>query len=138
MSEQKKIRDYVKPLLPRQVFELIEPTGHLVEATLLSAKAGHPAKKMRIIGVTGTNGKTTTSFMIHSILVEAGIQAVGDRLVESGVLGLGTPIRGEANPGAAIAVDLLATRLASRQPAQTGGGPEPGALRRGERFDFVR
>ena len=27
---------------------------------------------MRVIGVTGTNGKTTTSFMIHRMLVEAG------------------------------------------------------------------
>lgn len=33
---------------------------------------GFPAKKLRLIGVTGTNGKTTVTFMIKSILTAAG------------------------------------------------------------------
>lgn len=32
----------------------------------------YPARSMRIIGVTGTNGKTTTTYMIRSILMQAG------------------------------------------------------------------
>ena len=32
----------------------------------------HPADKMRVIGITGTNGKTTTSYMIRSMLRKAG------------------------------------------------------------------
>lgn len=32
----------------------------------------HPSKKMRIIGITGTNGKTTSTFMVKAILEEAG------------------------------------------------------------------
>jgi len=32
----------------------------------------HPAEKLRITGITGTNGKTTTSFLIESILQAAG------------------------------------------------------------------
>ena len=32
----------------------------------------YPSKNMRVIGVTGTNGKTTTTYMIRSVLVNAG------------------------------------------------------------------
>ncbi len=34
----------------------------------------HPAKKLTLIGITGTKGKTTTSFMIKSILESANIK----------------------------------------------------------------
>lgn len=33
---------------------------------------GHPAEQMNMIGITGTNGKTTTSFLLESILLTAG------------------------------------------------------------------
>lgn len=35
----------------------------------------NPAKSLTIVGITGTNGKTTTSFLIRSILEKAGIKA---------------------------------------------------------------
>ncbi|MDR2708653.1 MAG: UDP-N-acetylmuramoyl-L-alanyl-D-glutamate--2,6-diaminopimelate ligase [Elusimicrobiota bacterium] len=34
----------------------------------------HPDKKLKIIAITGTNGKTTTSYMIESILKYAGLE----------------------------------------------------------------
>lgn len=33
---------------------------------------GNPSKKLKIIGITGTNGKTTSTYMMKSILEEAG------------------------------------------------------------------
>ena len=34
---------------------------------------GFPAKNMTVIGVTGTNGKTTTCNILHTIFQEAGV-----------------------------------------------------------------
>lgn len=39
---------------------------------LCAAFFGHPEKKLRIIGVTGTNGKTTTCFILKSMLEKLG------------------------------------------------------------------
>lgn len=35
---------------------------------------GHPSKVLDVIGVTGTNGKTTTTFMLRNILEQAGLR----------------------------------------------------------------
>ncbi|MBU0566860.1 UDP-N-acetylmuramoyl-L-alanyl-D-glutamate--2,6-diaminopimelate ligase [bacterium] len=44
-------------------------------AGLLAARFyGYPAKKLRLIGITGTNGKTTTTYLLESILKEAGLK----------------------------------------------------------------
>ena len=34
----------------------------------------HPSREMKIIGITGTKGKTTTTYMVRSILEAAGIR----------------------------------------------------------------
>ena len=43
-------------------------------AILSAAYFGHPAKELKTIGITGTKGKTTTTYMVKSILEKAGIK----------------------------------------------------------------
>ncbi|MDQ0217334.1 UDP-N-acetylmuramoyl-L-alanyl-D-glutamate--2,6-diaminopimelate ligase [Peribacillus cavernae] len=41
-------------------------------ARLAGSFYGHPSKRLKLIGVTGTNGKTTTAYMLKHILNQAG------------------------------------------------------------------
>ena len=66
------IRKIVKKLIPTGLFAAIEPYGHLLEAIFFNIINGFPGRKLKVIGVTGTNGKTSTSFMIHKMLQESG------------------------------------------------------------------
>ena len=62
MSVKDKIPGYNTLVLPY----------HYAQSLTAAVKANYPGKRLRIIGVTGTNGKTTTSFMIWKMLNSAG------------------------------------------------------------------
>ncbi len=48
--------------------------ARLALALLASAFHGHPSREMRVVGITGTNGKTTTAYLIASIFEAAGVR----------------------------------------------------------------
>lgn len=48
---------------------------HLAKAGLANFTYGSPGKKLKIYGITGTNGKTSTAIFLHSILEASGVKA---------------------------------------------------------------
>lgn len=72
---------------------LIHPAPRTVLGEVAAAVYGHPSQQLRVIGVTGTSGKTTTTY-----LVEAGLRAAGR---VAGLIGtVGIRIDGRDEPSA--------------------------------------
>lgn len=49
------------------------PNAREALAKISAAFYDQPAAKLKLVGITGTNGKTTTSFLVESVLREAGL-----------------------------------------------------------------
>lgn len=69
------LRKFVKYFIPKGLFKKIEPIGHLFESIIFNVIHGFPARGIKVIGVTGTDGKTTTTTLIWSMLNDSGIKA---------------------------------------------------------------
>jgi UDP-N-acetylmuramoyl-L-alanyl-D-glutamate--2,6-diaminopimelate ligase len=54
--------------------EAVVPDARVAMAPLAARFSGDPTAELRVVGVTGTNGKTTTAFLVREALVAAGIQ----------------------------------------------------------------
>ncbi len=52
--------------------QLVVPSGAAALGELVARSLGDPARAMTLVGVTGTNGKTTTTYLVESILAAAG------------------------------------------------------------------
>ena len=59
------------PDLPSRVTVIYTPDSAAANARLWDAWYSHPARDMKLIAVTGTNGKTTTCFMLDAIFSSA-------------------------------------------------------------------
>lgn len=102
------IRKIVKNFIPVGLFAAIEPYGHLAEAVLFNVLNGFPSRGLKVIGVTGTNGKTTTSFLIHRMLVEAGYNA---GLMTTVAYGVGNDIKPQVEHMTSVDVPTLMKRM---------------------------
>jgi UDP-N-acetylmuramoyl-L-alanyl-D-glutamate--2,6-diaminopimelate ligase len=101
-------RAAVKHLIPKNVFPAIEPFGHLAEAVAFNTLNGFPSRGLKVIGVTGTNGKTTTCFIIHRMLQDAGYK-VG--LMTTVAYGVGEDIKPQMHHMTTVSTPVLMQRL---------------------------
>lgn len=78
---------------------VLAPNARAALADLAAAFHGHPSRRLRVVGVTGTDGKSTTCYLLHTLLQATGRAAglsstvafrVGDRAWRN-PLGLTTP-----------------------------------------------
>lgn len=69
---------------------IVVPDSRLALAHIANIFYGYPTRKLRMIGVTGTNGKTTVTFLLKRILMEAKLNTgllgtvryeIGDRII---------------------------------------------------------
>lgn len=60
-------------LLPHMTYIKVENSRRAL-AYMSAAYFGYPAKKLKTIGITGTKGKTTTTYMVKSILEASGFK----------------------------------------------------------------
>ncbi len=77
---------------PEHVAVLQVEDSRYAMALIAAAWYGHPADRLRVIGVTGTKGKTTTTYLVKSILENAGYKVgligtietiIGDKKIPS-------------------------------------------------------
>ena len=59
--------------LPRVPWIVVKD-ARLALAWLAAEFFGHPSREMRVVGITGTNGKTTTGYLVASIFEAAGMR----------------------------------------------------------------
>ena len=72
MSIKNTLAKTARKVLPKSALVELERTYRKSRAKIVAARYGNPARDLRVIAVTGTNGKTTTVNFLNEILKEAG------------------------------------------------------------------
>lgn len=99
-----KIPGYDKLVLPL----------HRVRAFRAANKYDYPAASMKVIGITGTNGKTTTAFMVHKMFTEAGFKT---GLLTTVAYGVGKELKPQISHMTTVSAGLLNKRIADMRDA---------------------
>lgn len=97
----------------KEVVQLIHPDPKLIEPLLAAEFYDNPSRELFMVGVTGTNGKTTTTFIIKYLL-----DALGSK---SGLIGTIEYIIGESRyPATRTTPDVISNHKMLREMIQQG------------------
>ena len=77
-----KILYQIKKLIPRSVFDFFAPMYHSALALVADIIYGHPSRDLKVIGITGTKGKSTVTYLVSKLL-----EANGEKVAAIGSLG---------------------------------------------------
>ncbi len=67
-----KILDLGRKIIPRSVFAALQPIYHYKLAFIGAVVYGFPARKIKVVFVTGTKGKTSVCEMVNAVLEASG------------------------------------------------------------------
>ncbi len=99
--------------LELDVPQLVVPDARRAMAPVADEFFGRPSEELQIAGVTGTNGKTTTSFLLYSILAAAGRRP--------GLLGtIESRVGGERRPAIRTTPEAIDVQRALREMLDAG------------------
>src|SRR5881409_4208569 len=62
-----------EPVAGLSVAQVLVPSVRVSLARLAGAYYGHPSRQLTLVGITGTNGKTTTSYLVEALLRARGL-----------------------------------------------------------------
>jgi UDP-N-acetylmuramoyl-L-alanyl-D-glutamate--2,6-diaminopimelate ligase len=88
------IRSVVGSTMMKWYLQRLKNVYHWLVSAAMVVKYGYPAKKLVVVGVTGTDGKTTTCTLIYEILKAAGLRValistvearIGDEVIDTGL-----------------------------------------------------
>ncbi|MBX7066188.1 MAG: UDP-N-acetylmuramoyl-L-alanyl-D-glutamate--2,6-diaminopimelate ligase [Parachlamydiales bacterium] len=105
------VTDIFDPFL--KVTQIIHPSPQSIEAKLAARYYGEPSEDLYIVGVTGTKGKTTTTYLIKHLLDQIG--------VSSGLIGTVETVIGESRFSSTLTThDVISNQKWLREMVQKG------------------